>query len=155
MSWANSKGSMRRFEAIEDLVYGEILSLVDVKDWPRGCPPASVLVRRATDFVDPQPGPIRIARLCALLRVSPSALESSFKKITGLTPHLFFLRRRLNRARIALLDADREKDRVTDIALELGFTELGRFSVRYRQMFGESPFETLRRQMANAAALAF
>jgi len=33
---------------------------------------------------------------------------------------------------------------VTDIALRSGFLELGRFSVEYRQMFGESPSETLR-----------
>lgn len=142
-------------EAVEELVYGEILSLVDVMDLPCGRPPAAVLVRRATEIADAQPGPTPIAKLCSLLRVSPSTLENAFKKITGVPPHTFFLRRRLNLARTALLGADRGDGRVTDIALELGFTELGRFSQRYRQMFGEAPSETLRRQTATTLAPGF
>jgi AraC-like DNA-binding protein len=112
-------------------------------------------VRRATEIADSQPGPIPITKICSLLRTCPSTLENSFKKITGLTPHTFFLRRRLNRARTALLAADRGMGRVTDIAMELGFNELGRFAVRYRQMFGESPSETLRRQTNTKVALCF
>jgi AraC family ethanolamine operon transcriptional activator len=136
--------SLRR-EDIEELIYGEILSLIDVKNLPPGRPPAAVLVRRAMEIVDAHPGPLPVATLCRLLRTSPSTMETSFKKITGLTPHTFFLRRRLNRARTALLDADQAEIRVTDIALEHGFTELGRFSVRYREMFGECPSDTLQR----------
>ncbi len=93
-----------------------------------------------------------MARLCSLLRVCPSAFENSFKKITGLAQCTFFLRRRLSSARYALLEADRHHESVTGIALENGFTELGRFAVRYRQMFGESPSETLRRRTRTPAA---
>lgn len=141
--------------ALEDLVYGEILSLVDVEDLPRGGAPAAVLVRRATEIMDGHAGPVPMARLCSLLRVSPSTLENSFKKITGLAPHTFFLRCRLNSARYALLKADRHHESVTGIALKNGFTELGRFAVRYRQMFGESPSETLLRRTRTTAALGF
>jgi AraC family ethanolamine operon transcriptional activator len=34
---------------------------------------------------------------------------------------------------------------VTSIASSLGFTELGRFAVRYRNLFGETPSQTLQR----------
>jgi AraC-like DNA-binding protein len=71
--------------------------------------------------------------------------------VTGVTPHAFLLRHRLNKARSALLSKDADLVRVTDVALELGFSELGRFAVRYRQMFGESPSETLRRRSAVVA----
>jgi AraC-like DNA-binding protein len=59
----------------------------------------------------------------------------------------------LNRARQALLASDSEEDKVTAIAAKLGFTELGRFAVRYRELFGESPSETLHRQKRAPVAI--
>ena len=140
-------------EALEDIIYGGILNLVDVKGSIRGLPPASVLVRRAVAIADSIEGPVPILRLCSLLRVSPGTLERAFKKTTGMTPFTFFLRRRLNRARAALLRADPGERLVSDIALELGFTELGRFAVRYRHFFGESPSQTLRRRQTSVSVL--
>lgn len=136
----------------EDWVYSEILSIVDVKDLPPGRPPAAVLVRRATELADANAGPLRMARLCAMLHVSPSTLTKAFKSVTGVNPHTFFMRRRLNQARSILLRADSEGEKVTSVASGLGFTELGRFAVRYRQMFGESPSQTLRRQTRRTVA---
>ena len=129
----------------EDWLYGEALSILDVKDVPCGRPPAAVLVRRAVEISESHGGPVRIANLCSALRVSPGTLENAFKTVTGVTPHVFFLRRRLNQARSVLLSEDPAQRKVTEIALSLGFSELGRFAVRYREMFGESPSETLRR----------
>lgn len=82
----------------------------------------------------------------------PGTLENAFKSVTGVTPHAFFLRRRLNQARSALLCEEAYQRNGTDIALGLGFSELGRFSVRYREMFGESPSKTLRRSPVTVAA---
>jgi AraC-like DNA-binding protein len=50
---------------------------------------------------------------------------------------------RLAQARRALLSADSRRITVTEIATCFGFVELGRFSVEYRKMFGESPSQTL------------
>jgi AraC-like DNA-binding protein len=44
------------------------------------------------------------------------------------------------------LAADCERVTVTQIATGFGFTELGRFSVEYRKVFGESPSDTLHQQ---------
>ena len=52
---------------------------------------------------------------------------------------------RLSRARRALLSARGRSVTVSKIATRLGFFELGRFSVEYRKLFGESPSETLRK----------
>jgi AraC-like DNA-binding protein len=50
---------------------------------------------------------------------------------------------RLSQARRALLGADAKRATVTEIATCFGFVELGRFSVEYRKVFGESPSQTL------------
>jgi transcriptional regulator GlxA family with amidase domain len=47
--------------------------------------------------------------------------------------------------RRALLRADSSNSTVTRIVTDHGFWELGRFSVAYRTLFGETPSETLRR----------
>lgn len=52
---------------------------------------------------------------------------------------------RLARVRQALL-TDTDTATITEIAMGWGFTHMGRFSLSYRQVFGESPSETLRRR---------
>jgi AraC family ethanolamine operon transcriptional activator len=142
-------------ESFEDWVYAQALSILDVKEAPLGRPSAAVLVQRAVKLADAHRGPLRVAQLCSTLRVSPSSLESAFKKTTGVTPHAFFTRRRLNQARAVLLREHSAKRKVTDVATELGFSELGRFAVRYREMFGETPSETLRRTPRTTVAVAW
>jgi len=51
----------------------------------------------------------------------------------------------MNLVRRALQRADASTATVTQLATDHGFWELGRFSVSYRRLFGESPSETLRR----------
>ena len=51
----------------------------------------------------------------------------------------------MNLARKALLQADPATATVTGIATDHGFWELGRFSVAYRALFGETPSASLRR----------
>ena len=41
---------------------------------------------------------------------------------------------------------------VTDVTSALGFTHLGRFAIAYREVFGESPSQTLRRRRLGPAA---
>jgi transcriptional regulator GlxA family with amidase domain len=87
--------------------------------------------------------PLHIGALCRALCVSERTLRKAFHKTCGLAPcrHLRMLR--LSEARCALLAADWRRVTVTEIATAFGFLELGRFSVEYRKVFGESPSQTL------------
>jgi AraC-like DNA-binding protein len=89
--------------------------------------------------------PLNISALCRALAVSERTLRKAFNKTYGLPPcrHLRMLR--LSRVRGALLSAHDQVVTVTEIATGFGFGELGRFSVEYRKVFGESPSVTLHR----------
>jgi AraC-like DNA-binding protein len=60
-----------------------------------------------------------------------------------LSPLRYFRYRLLNRARERLIAADEGHETISDIAMDLGFTHLGRFASRYEQLFGELPSATL------------
>jgi transcriptional regulator GlxA family with amidase domain len=89
--------------------------------------------------------PLHISALCRALAVSERTLRKAFHRTHGVPPcrHLRMLR--LSQARHALLSADGNLVTVTEIATGFGFVELGRFSVEYRKVFGESPSQTLSR----------
>jgi transcriptional regulator GlxA family with amidase domain len=87
--------------------------------------------------------PLHISVLCRALAVSERTLRKAFHKIHGVPPCRHLRISRLSQARRALLSADGNLVTVTEIATCFGFVELGRFSVEYRKMFGESPSQTL------------
>jgi transcriptional regulator GlxA family with amidase domain len=64
-----------------------------------------------------------------------------------MSPMQYLRNSRFGKVRAALLRADPEES-VTEIAMNWGFTHMGRFAVEYRQRFGESPSESLRRVRA-------
>ena len=80
--------------------------------------------------------------------VSQRLLEIVFKERLGITQKRFSQYCRLGSARRELLNPG-EKDflTVTKAASRSGFSEMGRFAVEYKKLFGESPSQTL---MTNA-----
>lgn len=108
--------------------------------------PCQALVERAEQLaLADLDEPLHISALCRALDVSERTLRKAFHSTHGVPPcrHLRMLR--LSRARRALLSADGDRVTVTEIATGFGFVELGRFSVEYRRIFGESPSKTLSR----------
>lgn len=129
----------------EKAIFDSVLPLIDGGEYQIDRHSSAILVQRAMDFCESVGGPVHITNLCTALNASPRTLQLAFQKVMGTSPHNFFHKRRLSKARMALLKADSRESRVTLIANNHGFSELGRFSVQYRQLFGESPSETLRR----------
>jgi Helix-turn-helix domain len=66
-------------------------------------------------------------------------------------PIRFLTLRRMHLVRRALLRALPSKTTVTSVLTDHGSWELGRFSVAYRTLFGESPSETLQRSPEQTA----
>jgi AraC-like DNA-binding protein len=61
----------------------------------------------------------------------------------GMGPKRYLMLRHLHLARQALREAAPDANTVTDIATRFGFWQLGRFSIKYRALFGEAPSATL------------
>ena len=85
------------------------------------------------------------AELCAAAAVSDRTLRTLCHEHLGMGPTRYLWLRRMHLARRALRRAYPTTARVTEIATNYGFWELGRFAVAYRSLFGESPSSTLRR----------
>ena len=87
--------------------------------------------------------PWRIPELARFCGVGRRTLEKHFRAFAQCTPLEFLQAERLELARRKLVRAS-PGTRVADIAVGCGFNHLGRFSLAYRNRFGESPSATLR-----------
>ena len=118
---------------------------------PRANTPCQALVERAEKLaLADLDEPLHISALCRALEVSERTLRKAFHTTHGVPPCRHLRMSRLSQARRALLSADADRVTVTEIATGFGFVELGRFSVEYRRIFGESPSKTLSRERVNS-----
>ena len=105
---------------------------------------ATVIARRARTYIeDHLDETIRLDELSSDIGVGRRTLQRCFSTQYQISPMEYINARRMNRARRELVSANPARSSVTRIALDNGFSHLGRFSVDYRSYFGESPRQTL------------
>lgn len=85
---------------------------------------------------------LTLAELAAAAGLSPSHFKPLFKASTGLAPHQFVIRRRVERARALLLDGSLP---MAQIALDAGFAHQSHMARAMRRVLGTTP-GTLRRE---------
>ncbi|MFN8195216.1 MAG: AraC family transcriptional regulator [Nocardioidaceae bacterium] len=145
--------------ALEELIISTLLYVQHSNYSERLTTPARrssgrVAVLRSIDYIEQHLAePITLDDLAAFVRMSPRSIQAGFREDLDTTPMAFIRGRRLEQVRRSLLQAmPGDGVNVTDVAQHWGFTHLGNFSVRYRQEFGESPSQTLRRPAVTADA---
>lgn len=74
--------------------------------------------------------------LAAQVGVSGDHLTASFRQEMGITPITYLNRYRISRARLMLEESNRS---ITDVALSVGFSDLGHFSRTFHREVGVSP----------------
>ena len=110
-------------------------------------PPASLQqVQRAESYMAANATRhLTVAEIAAVADVGPRSLQLGFWRHRRYSPLQFLQEHRLRLARSRLIRAT-TSETVTQIALDCGFTHLGRFSEAYRAAFGEHPSRSLRRR---------
>ena len=86
---------------------------------------------------------VHIEDLCRVTGVGVRTLQRCFREYFNLTVSNYLKAVRLDSARRQLLAAHRSDTSVTRIAMQNGCTHLGRFSVEFREHFGQSPRQIL------------
>ena len=108
-------------------------------------------VQQAEALLSAQAGDaVSLGAVAAGVGLGLRSLQIVFRATLGVSPRRRLAQIRLDQARRRLLNPA-PGETVTSIALECGFTHLGRFTAAYLQMFGELPSQTLKRARGCAA----
>jgi AraC family ethanolamine operon transcriptional activator len=102
--------------------------------------------RRAIRFAGQLDHPISVDELAAAAGVTRRVLELGFKESFDISPQRYLRRARLNGLHRDLRGASANGTTVTEAANRWGFVELGRTAGDFRELFGESPSATLKRE---------
>ena len=107
-----------------------------------------VHLRRARDHADRHfAEPLDVEQLAAVAAISKWHFHRLFAATYGCTPAAYLSRRRVERAQDLLRSANLT---VTEVCHAVGFTSLGSFSSRFRDVVGESPRDYQRRYAGRA-----
>jgi len=106
---------------------------------------APKVIKQAVELIEAHAAePLTVEDVAEAVGIGVRALQEGFRRYLDSTPMNYLREVRLRRIRVELEVADPTHTNVTDIAMRWGFLHAGRFSVQYRERFGESPSATLR-----------
>ena len=101
-------------------------------------------VKRVQDFLRENMGePITADQMALVAGVSLRSLYAGFKDYCGVSPMQYLRALRLDAARQTLLGEPCSN--IASVAMRWGFAHLGRFSMEYKERFGERPSQSVRR----------
>lgn len=108
-----------------------------------------VHLRAARDHADRSfTEPLDLAQLAAVARLSKFHFQRLFTATYGMSPAAYVSQRRIERAQDMLRATNLT---VTEVCHAVGFSSLGSFSTRFREVVGESPSEFQARYAATGA----
>ncbi|CAB3705974.1 MULTISPECIES: AraC family transcriptional regulator [Achromobacter] len=88
--------------------------------------------------------PVTAEQLARIAGVSVRSLYAGFKEFLGVSPMHYLRDLRMERAHAELISG--ETRNIAGVALRWGFAHMGRFSAGYKERYGVSPSQSLRRR---------
>ena len=103
-------------------------------------------LRRVTEYVEANLGePISLAEMASAAGLTRMHFAAQFRAATGLPPHEYLLRRRIERAQELLAE---DSDSLVDIALSVGFQTQSHFTSVFKRFVGQPPRAWRRRHLS-------
>ena len=94
--------------------------------------------KRVVEYVDSHlDEKIALADMAAVAGLSRMYFAAQFRAATGIRPHVFLLRRRIDRAKQMLIETEMT---LVDVALSVGFQNQAHFTTVFRRFVGETPY---------------
>ena len=140
-------GSVQVFGHYNWLIANKLLTLLK-HNISRECPTLkSVSFDRLAQYIEENiKRDISVDELARVAHMSLRSLYLLFERCADATPKNFIKRRKLEHVHAALTDTTCPPPNVTAVALDYGFTHLGRFSECYKATFGMLPSDALKRR---------
>ncbi len=139
---ANSFGHKAYVEALSIALAYELMRMnEDVSSLPSGVRGGlpGWRQKRLAQYVDEHLAEdISVASLAQLAQLSPYHFSRAFKQSFGMPPHRYLTSRRIERAKILLAQRNLS---VTEIGLDVGFSETSAFTAVFRKFTGGTPTE--------------
>lgn len=100
-------------------------------------------LRQVLEYIDAYlDHPLTLAELAAIAQMSSSYFTQRFKQSTGLTPHQYVIRHRVERARQLLVEGQFS---IADVALQVGFAHQSHLNRHFKRWLGVTPKAFLKR----------
>lgn len=156
MSGSAAVGDRRHLQSMEVLLielYGEFISQLAATAGSREALPAGArYVATAEEYMRANlTEPLTVSEIAAAIGVSPRSLQLAFREVRAAAPREILALMRLHLVH-ERLKSDKTSAGVTEIALECGVANIGRFAKCYRESFGEKPSTTRRRARSGSRA---
>jgi transcriptional regulator GlxA family with amidase domain len=143
---AATEASTQALAEIEQYLIGALALALTAPDEaiPRRINQRRQVFLRARDYIHGNlAAPLGLEILALETGVSLRTLRNSFQQVLGISPLHYIKLRRLNAARRLLLAGYPGELSVTEAAMRCGFSHMSYFARDYRELFGESPAQTL------------
>lgn len=101
--------------------------------WSLSATPLKLVIDYINDYLDQE---LSLEELAAIAQLSPYHFCRSFKGYTGLTPHQYVIRQRVDRAKLLLKDG---KMGISEVAIACGFTHQSHLNRHFKRLTGVTP----------------
>ncbi|MES9958170.1 MAG: helix-turn-helix domain-containing protein [Sedimenticola sp.] len=104
------------------------------------------IIRVAVEYIEDRLDPtLTMKDIMRVTGLSEKTLRNSFVRFLGISPQRYIQLRKLHLAKNMIINGMSHNLNISEIAATVGYWDAGRFSARYKRLFGELPSITLAR----------